>query len=89
MYLFWLTVSKANMVDSILPPLDPLLQKFTLFESSRAFYLCGSDKNRSVYKLLTIDRTSGAQIVAREDPANYTRLQMQRRLLDIEVFVSK
>lgn len=69
---------------SELLPLQSPLQKFTLYESRKAFYLCGSDKNRTLYKLLTIDRTAGAQIVAREDPANYTRPQMQRRLLDIE-----
>ena len=69
----------------LFPPLKAPLSRFTLYECHKAFYLVGSDENRIVYKLLTIERTVGSQLVCREDPADYTRGQMQRRLYDIEV----
>ena len=74
-------------VTNPFPALRAPFQKFTLYESQKAFYLVGSDKNKQCYKLLTVYRTVGDRLSVREDPAGYTRPQMQRRLIDIEVCV--
>lgn len=68
-------------------PLQLSLQKFVLYETKSRFYLVGSNRVKTKFKMLKIDRTYGGEpdyeIAFSEDKTEYNRSQIQDLLLMI------
>ncbi|CAH1442399.1 unnamed protein product [Lactuca virosa] len=56
------------------------LQKFRLYESRSNFYMVGRSKNRSVWKVLKIDRSEASELNIMEDPTMYTETECSELL---------
>ncbi|URE48341.1 SAC domain containing protein [Musa troglodytarum] len=48
------------------------LQKFRLYETRSMFYIAGSNKSRSQWRVLKIDRLEPSELNIREDPTTYS-----------------
>ncbi|KAL4560124.1 hypothetical protein LXL04_032273 [Taraxacum kok-saghyz] len=59
------------------------LQKFRLYESRSNFYMVGRSKNRSVWRVLKIDRTEASELNIIEDPTMYTETECSELLTRI------
>ncbi|XP_062216606.1 phosphoinositide phosphatase SAC2-like [Phragmites australis] len=59
------------------------LQKFRLYETRSKFYLIGRDKNRTLWRVLKIDRLESSELGIEEDPTSYTENECQELLLRI------
>ncbi|KAK9078391.1 hypothetical protein SSX86_002448 [Deinandra increscens subsp. villosa] len=63
----WITeVPKVN---------NAYLQKFRLYETRSNFYMIGRSKNRSVWRVLKIDRSEPTELNITEDPTTYTEIE--------------
>ncbi|KAK3148197.1 hypothetical protein QOZ80_3BG0291960 [Eleusine coracana subsp. coracana] len=56
------------------------LQKFRLYETRSKFYLIGRDKNRTLWRVLKIDRMECTELGIEEDPTSYTENECQELL---------
>ncbi|XP_024979533.1 phosphoinositide phosphatase SAC2-like isoform X3 [Cynara cardunculus var. scolymus] len=68
----------AHQQDCIahLPKLiNSYLQKFRLYETRSNFYMIGRSKNRSVWRVLKIDRSEPAELNITEDSTTYTEIE--------------
>lgn len=73
--------SKVHPTDD--PEVDPnsyLLQKFKLYETRARFYLIGSDKNKSFFRVLKIDRSEPSELNISEDPVVYSQQEVKSLL---------
>ncbi|WOK97567.1 phosphoinositide phosphatase SAC3-like [Canna indica] len=48
------------------------LQKFRLYQTPSKFYMVGTDKNRTQWRMLTIDRLEASELIIHEDPTVYS-----------------
>ncbi|MFS7992147.1 putative SAC domain, polyphosphoinositide phosphatase Fig4 [Helianthus anomalus] len=51
------------------------LQKFRLYETRSNFYMIGRSKNKSVWRVLKIDRSEPTEVNITEDPTTYTEIE--------------
>ncbi|KAI3737769.1 hypothetical protein L2E82_27781 [Cichorium intybus] len=56
------------------------LQKFRLYESRSNFYMVGRSKNRSVWRVLKIDRSEVSELNITEDPTMYREVECSELL---------
>lgn len=56
---------------TLFPP-QPCMHKFRLYETRSKFYMVGSDKSRSYWRVLTIDRSEPCELNINEDSTTYT-----------------
>lgn len=61
----------------------PYLQFFKLYETRSKFYLIGSDKSTSVWRVLKIDRSEPNELNLWEDPVMYTEIDCRDLLMRI------
>nr|CAD1838049.1 unnamed protein product [Ananas comosus var. bracteatus] len=59
------------------------LQKFRLYETRSKFYMIGTDKSRTHYRVLTIDRLEPSELSIREDPTMYSEVECYDLLMRI------
>ncbi|EFA81303.1 Putative sac domain-containing inositol phosphatase 3 [Heterostelium album PN500] len=68
----------------VMPITSFSMQKFVLYETRSRFYLVGSNRTKSRFRLLKIDRTTEEDVVISEDPTEYNKQQLQELLTMIE-----
>lgn len=56
------------------------LQKFRLYETRSNFYMIGRSKDRSVWRVLKIDRSEPAELNITEDPTTYSEIECSELL---------
>ena len=72
-------------MDSLgLNPASPLMDKIVLYETKTRFYIVGSSRNESAFRILKIDRTSPYTIQILDDHVRYSRRQLEELLVMID-----
>lgn len=73
---------------TVLPQPTPLehysLNKFTLWETKRKFYIIGSNTSETLHRVLKVDRTVQDELILTEDKTMYNEKQLRQllRMLD-------
>ncbi|XP_064954056.1 phosphoinositide phosphatase SAC2-like isoform X2 [Musa acuminata AAA Group] len=62
----------AAEAATVAPAGSGYLQKFRLYETRSKFYMVGSNKSRTLWKVLKIDRLEPSELSIREDPTTYS-----------------
>ncbi|THU57266.1 hypothetical protein C4D60_Mb03t01700 [Musa balbisiana] len=62
----------AAAATTVAPAASGYLQKFRLYETRSKFYMVGSNKSRTLWKVLKIDRLEPSELSIREDPTTYS-----------------
>ena len=66
-----------------LPALRLFLEDLSLYETKTRYYIVGTDRLRSAYRVLQLDRESGDTLEMREDCTRYSENQKDRLLQTI------
>eukprot|EP00808_Paulinella_micropora_P014850 g74394.t1 len=74
-----LETSPFERLDSL-----SLFVYYTLYESRTRFYIAGATRDKSLHKVLEIDRTQPGQLRVKELPVSFSRDEMKELLLDRE-----
>ncbi|KAL6067859.1 phosphatidylinositol-3,5-bisphosphate 5-phosphatase [Balamuthia mandrillaris] len=74
----------GGAVAGIAPRKQAALTKFVLYETRQRYYLVGSDRGMTRFRVLKIDRTCPTELKLEEDPRHYSRQEIQDLLLMIE-----
>ncbi|XP_039033926.1 phosphoinositide phosphatase SAC2-like isoform X2 [Hibiscus syriacus] len=68
-------MAAENRSDGGLDPNPCYLQKFRLYETRSHFYMIGRDKNRTVWRVLKIDRLELSELNILEDSTRYSEIE--------------
>lgn len=72
--------NEPQLLHPSLSPPQPYMQKFRLYQTQSKFYMIGRDKNRTYWRVLTIDRSEPYELDIREDSTTYTESECSELL---------
>ncbi|XP_076888206.1 phosphoinositide phosphatase SAC2-like [Bidens hawaiensis] len=68
-------IDQLDWITEVPKVRNDYLQKFRLYETRSNFYMIGSSKDRSVWRVLKIDRSEPTELNITEDPTTYTEIE--------------
>ncbi|XP_022715350.1 phosphoinositide phosphatase SAC2-like isoform X5 [Durio zibethinus] len=68
-------MAAENCTDGVPDPNPCYLQKFRLYETRSNFYMLGRDKNRTLWRVLKIDRLDPSELTILEDSTTYSEIE--------------
>ncbi|KAK1414207.1 hypothetical protein QVD17_29948 [Tagetes erecta] len=70
-----LEIEQRDWIMEVFKVNNQYLQKFRLYETRSNFYMIGRSKDRSVWRVLKIDRSEPTELNITEDPTTYTETE--------------